>query len=917
MDTDARFARAATCAAVALLFATTAFAQAADKNQQKCINAMNKDGAKLAAKQGKENVSCLKNAGKGKLPGGQSADECLVADAKGKIAKAEGKTEADFSRKCADELPTFGLPAGTAGIYTGTVAASVNGAAVDGSLSLLADVFGASLTNAVIDCGTDKDGCKCQQAVAKDYEKLAATKFKEFLKCKKSVLKDGADSSSDLQACVDDAGTTGSVADDAKGKIGKKRDKLGSDIAKKCTGVSTARAFPGRCASLVGNALRDCIDARVECRVCLTINAMDGLAVDCDTFDDGALNGSCPSETFDLRSPAEPADTPGSSGVAVTNAKLIAQFGGADFSLNNARFTRFRLNAFEPRPDAILVLVPGFEGGANDFKILAENLISRFQRDYGMVLEVWGYDRRSNQLEDTVGLDIAEAQLDPLIGLDWLFGAELGLALHPALAAGPNRRAEFYDTHADVPFIANWTGLVFSRDIDAIVQKAQSLAKNGNVFLGGHSAGTGFTARYAATDFNLTAVGSPDPGYARLRGLVLLEGGGGSTGGAPLTSDTLDRIEAKFDGGLFGAVRDNAGRCVDGSTACTIATEATACAGQVPPKCTLTTTSYSVVAGLLNPRILASVEPSAIQGMTDPDSGQIILRADQGSAGNNAVAKVPDLGTLALLPQSTVEGGIGSFVDDDGVVAAVAPFVATSVGAPGPVVGGLLTWLDITEGPLPLSVLPDNGPAPTSLPAGKWGQEKEVTRFDRLLPIFFAGRSNFTDWYYPSSGLGITSVSGVCSGVAGTCTVGDVGAACSGGTKAEADAQCTQSISLDSTALSVGRNRRDIENLTQAAQIDIPVISFGGTNGLATVPASFLPFAESIGTCTAPSCDGTPRVVDDSNPNPAFPTFGDVNGGFEVYMNEGFAHLDVVTAEDNAANNVLAPLAAFLARNLQ
>ena len=67
---------------------------------------------------------------------------------------------------------------------------------------------------------------------------------------------------------------------------------------------------------------------------------------------------------------------------------------------------------------------------------------------------------------------------------------------------------------------------------------------------------------------------------------MLLEGGGGSTGGAPLTADTLDRIEAKFDGGLFGAVRDNAGRCVDGTTPCTIATEATDCAGQTPPKCT-------------------------------------------------------------------------------------------------------------------------------------------------------------------------------------------------------------------------------------------------------------------------------------------------------------------------------------------
>ena len=278
----------------------------------------------------------------------------------------------------------------------------------------------------------------------------------------------------------------------------------------------------------------------------------------------------------------------------------------------------------------------------------------------------------------------------------------------------------FYNTQADIAFIANWTPLVFSRDIDAIVEKARTVAKNDNVFLGGHSAGTGFAARYAATDFNLTGTGPAEPGYAKLRGLVLLEGGGGTTAGAPLTNDTLDRIEAKFDGGLFGAVRDNAGRCVDGTTACTIATEATDCAGQTPPKCTPPTTAYSVV-GLLNPRILAAVEPAAIQGISDPDTGQIILQVDQGSAGNNAIAKVPDLATLAVLPQATVYGGIGSFIDDDGLVARLAFFVATSVGAPGPVVGALTTWHDFDEGPLPPAAVPDNGPAPTTLPGARLG----------------------------------------------------------------------------------------------------------------------------------------------------------------------------------------------------
>ena len=143
------------------------------------------------------------------------------------------------------------------------------------------------------------------------------------------------------------------------------------------------------------------------------------------------------------------------------------------------------------------------------------------------------------------------------------------------------------------------------------------------------------------------------------------------------------------------------------------------------------------------------------------------------------------------------------------------------------------------------------------------------------------------------------------------CTAGNIGATCAN------DGQCAQAISLDSTALSIGRGRPDIENLTQAANIDIPVVCFGGSNGLTSVPGRYTPFAQSIGPCTAPSCDGsTARIVDASLPNPAFPTLGDVAGGYEVYISEGFAHVDVVAAEDDADNNVLGHLADFLVRNL-
>ena len=47
----------------------------------------------------------------------------------------------------------------------------------------------------------------------------------------------------------------------------------------------------------------------------------------------------------------------------------------------------------------------------------------------------------------------------------------------------------------------------------------------------------------------------------------------------------------------------------------------------------------------------------------------------------------------------------------------------------------------------------------------------------------------------------------------------------------------------------------------------------------------------------------------------AFPTYGDVSGGYEVYISEGYAHIDVLTAEDREDNQVIGPLVQFLQRN--
>src|SRR5262249_45282198 len=148
----------------------------------------------------------------------------------------------------------------------------------------------------------------------------------------------------------------------------------------------------------------------------------------------------------------------------VTNPLLLEQF-GPDPDLNHAIFTRYRLRKPPTvSPDAIMVMVSGFEGGAGDYKVLAENLIPRAFVTHGQVVELWAFDRRSQQLEDIAGLNTAEQTADAQVALNWLFGSELGLPL----GALP-RNAIFYNTSDDVPFIANWTPLMHSRDIDEVV----------------------------------------------------------------------------------------------------------------------------------------------------------------------------------------------------------------------------------------------------------------------------------------------------------------------------------------------------------------------------------------------------------------------------------------------------------------
>jgi hypothetical protein len=250
--------------------------QPQNEAQQSCINELNKGLGKVAKAQGKNLYTCLKNGAKGRL-GVQTIEACLTADKRGKVAKAKQQTLAKARPKCA-EPPDFGA----------TDPNTVNQAAISGTLDMLHDIFGLDLDGGVvISAASNPTGSRCQTDIVKQASRCWDTKLKEFNRCKKQGLRATLpfNRASDLEGCM---------GVDLKGKILKACvTKLAERIGGRCTGVDTAAAFPGCNTGDLGE-LGECLDRQIKCRVCLALNEADGLARDCDLFDDGTDNESCP-----------------------------------------------------------------------------------------------------------------------------------------------------------------------------------------------------------------------------------------------------------------------------------------------------------------------------------------------------------------------------------------------------------------------------------------------------------------------------------------------------------------------------------------------------------------------------------------------------------------------------------------------
>jgi len=248
---------------------------------------MNKSGEKVNLVQLRENEKCLMDFQKEKLDAPpMTFDDCMTADRRGKMQKAEQKAVVQEQKKCnpLDPAPPFA--------YTDST--TVNAAAVRAALELAYAIFGGPpvLDANLVVKADDKDAAKCQIEMLKRANKLENTILKEMNKAKKQSLKDATVRSGEalearLQAVLS-----------SNEKIDRVQDMLVKAVDKNCAALQVApdTIFPGACGAGDPNLgeIETCVIAAIRCEACVSINQLDDLNLNCDQMDDRAANGSCP-----------------------------------------------------------------------------------------------------------------------------------------------------------------------------------------------------------------------------------------------------------------------------------------------------------------------------------------------------------------------------------------------------------------------------------------------------------------------------------------------------------------------------------------------------------------------------------------------------------------------------------------------
>jgi hypothetical protein len=178
----------------------------------------------------------------------------------------------------------------------------------------------------------------------------------------------------------------------------------------------------------------------------------------------------------------------------------------------------------------VLVLMPGYYGGAGDFLLVGRDIVRRVPD-----LQVWTVDRRSQPLEDTRVFDDARAGR---VSLRRAFDYYLGWLADPSITnrfQPPDERS--------LGFARRWGVRVALEDVRRVILSARRQGRR--VILGGHSLGASLTTIYATWDFN------GRPGYRDVEGLVLIDGGTLGAFTEPTPQRTHRELQALRTGSPF------------------------------------------------------------------------------------------------------------------------------------------------------------------------------------------------------------------------------------------------------------------------------------------------------------------------------------------------------------------------------
>ena len=501
------------------------------------------------------------------------------------------------------------------------------------------------------------------------------------------------------------------------------------------------------------------------------------------------VGAGCGAEDTVTVGAAPPAPTVAHSSVTVASVAAPANpitMAATPSALNRAYAQIYRLDGVADADiEKVLVLMPGFLGGAGNFDYIARRIVERS----GGKTAVWAVDRRSNGLEDQTGFDAAEAAKDPDVAKGYYFG---GKAIDGKTFAG------LLDAPS-LSFVSEWGIQVHVEDLDALIQEAGRRSPRAAIFLGGHSLGASIVPIYAAWDFGGRA------GFERLSGIVLLEGGPNPGASTP----SQQEYETEGIGGTsVESIRNG------------------------PP-----TSGFPFA----RPDIFLTLEVVAMRASN--------LTAAATSLSPDADLYASFFGPLFGLPPPpmTNEAALGFGMDND-----FQPFAFSRVS------------MGLARGPLEPNptaelIAPGQGllrPADSET-TYEWGAKAasgdlEPTDLRTFARTLFAGPSNYAEWYFPA--------------------------------RLSLDVRVTANVNVPPT----GDWRKDVYGLavTENHRVDVPVFAVGGSKGLLNDLTRLDPYRESI----APTLrNGQSRAG--------------VAAGFQTRLQQGYAHLDVLSARDDGEGN--------------